>query len=77
VSKVLARILRDIDALQLPQKLYGLDFTHPRFIEQVLQTETEIHYWTINEPALMQELFALGAHGIVTDRTDLARRAFN
>ncbi len=76
-GNILAKTLLGIDALQVPQTLYGLDFTHPRFIEQVLQTETEIHYWTINEPQLMQELFSLGAHGIVTDRTDLARQAFN
>jgi len=75
--KTLAKTLSGIDALQLPQKLYGLDFTHPRFIEQILQTDVEIHYWTINDPKIMQELFNLGAHGIVTDRTDLAIKTFS
>jgi glycerophosphoryl diester phosphodiesterase len=69
--------LTGIDALQIPTKLYGIDFTHPNFLEQVLPLGVEIHYWTINDPKQMMELFNLGAHGIVTDRTDLAKKAFS
>jgi glycerophosphoryl diester phosphodiesterase len=43
----------------------------------VLPLGVEIHYWTINEPKTMLELFALGAHGIVTDRADLAVKTFS
>jgi glycerophosphoryl diester phosphodiesterase len=66
-----------IDALQIPTERYGIDFTHPKFLEQILPLGVEIHYWTINDPIQMQELFGLGAHGIVTDRTDLAIKAFS
>jgi glycerophosphoryl diester phosphodiesterase len=73
----LQRQLTAIDALQIPTKLYGIDFTHPKFLEQVLPLGVEIHYWTINDPNQMIELFNLGAHGLVTDRTDLALNAFS
>ena len=69
--------LLEIDALQVPTKRYGIDFTHPKFLEIVFASNVEIHYWTINDPAEMLELFQLGAHGIVTDRTDLAIQAFS
>lgn len=86
VSYLLARIkssnnlknqLLDVDALQIPTQRYGIDFTHPSFLEQVLPLGVEIHYWTINDPKDMLALFELGAHGIVTDRTDLALKAFS
>ena len=75
--KTLARQLEGISALQLPTKMNGLDFLHPNFVEQILSTETELHYWTINDPKQMQELWLMGAHGLVTDRTDLAFEIFS
>jgi glycerophosphoryl diester phosphodiesterase len=77
LSKALADTLKNVNALQLPTKMYGIDFTHPRFVEQILNQNKEIHYWTVNDPTEMRNLFALGAHGIVTDRTDIARHVFN
>ena len=73
----LSRELQNIDALQIPMKRYGIDFTHPKFLEKILSTGVEIHYWTINDPKTMLELFSLGAHGIVTDRADIAIRTFS
>jgi glycerophosphoryl diester phosphodiesterase len=75
-QNALARTIAEVDAFQIPTKKYGIDFTHPRFVEAILNQNKEIHYWTVNDPSEMQTLFALGAHGIVTDRTDLARKAF-
>ena len=43
----------------------------------VLNQNKEIHYWTINDPDEMASLFALGAHGIVTDRSDIAIKVFS
>jgi glycerophosphoryl diester phosphodiesterase len=77
MEKSLAKQLIGIDALQIPIRLYGIDFTHPKFLEQILPLGVEVHYWTINDPQTMLELFALGAHGIVTDRTDLAVKTFS
>lgn len=76
-QSLLATELATVDALQIPTNKYGLDFTSKRFLEQVLPSGVEIHYWTINEPPVMQELFAIGAHGIVTDRSDLAIEVFS
>jgi glycerophosphoryl diester phosphodiesterase len=73
----LARTVAEFDAFQIPTKKYGIDFTHPRFVEAILNQNKEIHYWTVNDPEEMQSLFALGAHGIVTDRSDIARKVFS
>jgi glycerophosphoryl diester phosphodiesterase len=73
----LSRELQNIDALQIPMKRYGIDFTHPKFLEKILPSGVEIHYWTINDPKTMLELYSLGAHGIVTDRADIALATFS
>jgi glycerophosphoryl diester phosphodiesterase len=73
----LQKALQQVNALQIPTKRYGIDFTHPAFLEQLLPTGVEIHYWTINDPKQMKMLFDLGAHGIVTDRTDIALQVFS
>ncbi|CAB4629055.1 unannotated protein [freshwater metagenome] len=73
----LAKELVTIDALQIPAKFFGIDFTDPRFLEPVLAAGVEIHYWTINDPEQMQELFQIGAHGLVTDRCDIAIKTFS
>jgi len=77
MTEILAKQLVGIDALQIPVKLYGIDFTHPRFLDKILPLGVEVHYWTINDPKTMLELFAIGAHGIVTDRADLAVKTFS
>jgi glycerophosphoryl diester phosphodiesterase len=77
MTKPLADSLADVQALQIPTRMCGIDFTHPRFVEAVLNQDKEIHYWTINDPAEMISLFALGAHGIVTDRCDIATKVFS
>jgi len=77
MTEILAKQLVGIDALQIPVKLYGIDFTHPRFLDKVLPLGVEVHYWTINDPKTMLELFAIGAHGVVTDRADLAVKTFS
>jgi glycerophosphoryl diester phosphodiesterase len=77
LTRRLASSLRSVHALQIPTKMYGIDFTHPRFVEAVLNQDKEIHYWTVNDPAEMVSLFTLGAHGIVTDRTDIASKVYS
>ena len=76
-TKSVSKQLAQIDALQIPTKRFGIDFTHPKFLELVFASSVEIHYWTINDPRQMLELFQLGAHGIVTDRADLAVKTFS
>jgi glycerophosphoryl diester phosphodiesterase len=76
-TAALQKAVQQVHAFQLPTKRFGLDFTHPTFLEQILPIGIEIHYWTINDPEQMKLLFALGAHGIVTDRTDIAVKVFS
>ncbi|OED43388.1 hypothetical protein AB833_03840 [Chromatiales bacterium (ex Bugula neritina AB1)] len=65
-------ILSGSQLLQLPPRYYFVNLSSSRFINAVHSAGGEVNYWTINEPAAMKKLLALGADGIVTDRADLA-----
>lgn len=66
-----SQIVRDVEALQVPTELGLIKFSDPSFIKRVQRANTEIHFWTINDPKLMQHLLEIGADGIVTDRVDI------
>ncbi|MFM6966388.1 MAG: glycerophosphodiester phosphodiesterase family protein [Rhodoluna sp.] len=65
-------LARPIQAIQIPVRQGPIRFDSPSFIRQMTAAGLELHYWTINDAAEMRRLIALGAHGIVTDRTDIA-----
>lgn len=67
LRKVFAFFASNIDALQVPIKLYGLKFERKTFIEFAHLSDLEVHYWTINDIGTAQRLKSLGADGIVTD----------
>jgi len=67
----LARILSSVNALQIPTAKGPIRFASKRFIENLHQHDTEVHFWTINDPADAARLLELGADGIVSDRVDL------
>lgn len=71
-----ARLLSDVDAIQIPMKAGPLTVFTPRLIEAAHDAGVEVHVWTINEVDTMRRLVTAGADGIVTDRADLALRAF-
>ena len=71
-QRLIERKLRGIGALQIPRSMYGIKFDSRSFISKIRKTETEIHYWTINNPQEMLELTKLGATGIVSDVSELA-----
>lgn len=54
------------DALQIPIRV-----ATPRLIDAAHRGGKHIHVWTVNDPAEMRRLLALGVDGIVTDRPDL------
>ena len=64
--------LDGVDALQIPTHFGALRLDSKCFIKSVQKAGVEVHFWTINNPAEMKRLIALGANGIVTDRADLA-----
>ncbi|MEY4714424.1 MAG: hypothetical protein RIQ37_754, partial [Actinomycetota bacterium] len=67
----LKRILKDVDALQIPVSQGPFRFADETFIKRLSVLEKEVHFWTINDLEQMSELIELGAHGIVSDRVDL------
>lgn len=68
----LERILRPVVALQVPRRHKGLEIITERSVAAFQRAGVEVHVWTINDPAEMQELLEMGVDGIVTDRCDLA-----
>jgi len=67
-----ARVLRDIDALQIPERLGAVRVLTPQLLRAAHRHHVEVHVWTVNDPADMKRLVASGVDGIVTDRADLA-----
>jgi glycerophosphoryl diester phosphodiesterase len=68
----LRRILRDVQAVQLPVSVAGMKPFVPRAITAFHKVGVEVHAWTINEIPAMERLLDAGVDGIVTDRADLA-----
>ncbi len=58
-------------ALQLPLQRRGVRVVDRKLVDAAHYRGLQVHVWTINEPARMQELIDLGVDGIVTDRIDL------
>ena len=68
----MARVLRGVDAVQVPERALGMSVTSSPMIERLHRAGVEVHVWTINDPERMRALLDLGVDGIVTDRADLA-----
>lgn len=71
-QNLVTRLARSVQLMQLPVSSFGIRFDDEKFVAAMTQAGLEVHFWTINEPTEMLRLIAIGAHGIVTDRTDLA-----
>ena len=67
-----ARVLRDIDALQIPERYGPVQVLTPALLRAARRSEVEVHVWTINDSDAMTRLVAAGVDGIVTDRADIA-----
>ncbi len=71
-TRGLARVLRDVQAVQLPTRVAGASVVTARSIRSFHAVGVEVHIWTVNDPAEMVRLLDAGVDGIVTDRADLA-----
>ncbi|QYM65920.1 glycerophosphodiester phosphodiesterase family protein [Microbacterium sp. Se5.02b] len=71
-----AGVLREIDALQIPERHSGIRVLTPALVRAAHRFGVEIHVWTVNDPDDMRRLVGSGVDGIVTDRADVAVRAF-
>jgi glycerophosphoryl diester phosphodiesterase len=74
-KRLAARVLRGIDAVQIPERRGALRILSRRLISVVHAAGAEVHVWTVNDPDRMRRLSARGVDGIVTDRADLALAA--
>jgi glycerophosphoryl diester phosphodiesterase len=55
-------------ALQVPPDYDGTVIVDERFVDAAHAAGTAVHVWTIDDPAEMERLLALGVDGIMTDR---------
>ncbi|WP_426183259.1 glycerophosphodiester phosphodiesterase family protein [Microbacterium sp. TWP3-1-2b2] len=69
-----ARVLRDIDALQIPERYGPIRVLTSSLVRAAHRHDVEVHVWTVNDPADMRRLVDQGVDGIVTDRADRALR---
>jgi len=68
------RILRDVQAIQIPPRVLRMGSFTARTMAAFHDAGVEVHAWTINDEADMERLLDLGVDGLVTDRADLAMR---
>jgi glycerophosphoryl diester phosphodiesterase len=58
---------------QLPRRVGRLMVVDPALLAVAHRHGLEVHVWTIDDPAQMDELLDLGVDGILSDRPDLLR----
>ncbi|WP_245953515.1 glycerophosphodiester phosphodiesterase [Arthrobacter silvisoli] len=84
----LAKVMHDVDAVQVPVRYGPLELLTPGFLRRAKRLGLQVHVWTVNDPADMERLLDLGVQGrggeggsggrqgvdgIVTDRADLLK----
>ena len=67
-----SHVLRDIDALQIPERYGPIRVLTPSLLRAAHRHDVEVHVWTVNDPDEMRRLIGQGVDGIVTDRADAA-----
>lgn len=70
---LMRRILRGVNALQVPARRSGIEVVTPGFVRRAHRLGLQVHVWTINDPGEMRRLLDLRVDGLVTDRADLLR----
>jgi len=55
---------------QIPEEEAGIAVLTPEFLDRARERGMEVHVWTINDPADMERILAMGAQGIITDYPD-------
>jgi glycerophosphoryl diester phosphodiesterase len=55
------------DALQIPPEYRGIKLATREVIAAAHRSGLEVHVWTINDQAEMEEMLSLGVDGIITD----------
>ena len=60
-------------AAQVPHHARGIPLVTRRFVQRAHRRGVQVHVWTINDPAEMEDLLDLGVDGLVTDRPTALR----
>ena len=76
LTGITRRVLRRVDAVQIPLRVLGVRTTSPRVLAAFHAAKVEVHVWTIDDPAQMNRLLDAGVDGIMTDRADLGVEVF-
>lgn len=66
------RLLREIDALQIPERRGALRVLTPALLRAAHRQGVEVHVWTVNDVEDMTRLRDAGVDGIVSDHADVA-----
>lgn len=54
-------------ALQVPDRVAGVELVDGRFVEVAHEMGMAVHVWTVDDPGRMEELVALGVDGVMSD----------
>jgi glycerophosphoryl diester phosphodiesterase len=73
LSALIERLLREVDCLQMPTKAGRITLVNRSTLDAVHAAGRHLHVWTVNEPAEIRRMLALGVDGLMTDRADLLR----
>jgi len=55
------------DALQVPPEYHSWKLATPESVRAAHKAEIEVHVWTVDDPAQMRALLAIGVDGILTN----------
>lgn len=67
------RIPPGVDCFQIPEYRGRVRILTPAFLARAHRAGTQVHVWTVDDPAAMRRLLDMGIDGIMTDRTDLLK----
>lgn len=60
-------------ALQVPHRFWGHQLVNARFVRRAKRQGVAVHVWTVDHPADMERLIALGVNGIVTNEPNVLK----
>ncbi|MFC0301241.1 glycerophosphodiester phosphodiesterase [Virgibacillus soli] len=62
---------KNVDAIEIPIQEGPINLMDKKLIRAANKQGIDVHYWTINDRNIMEQLLDLGADGIITDRPDI------
>jgi glycerophosphoryl diester phosphodiesterase len=70
---LVARALRGIDCLQVPERQGRVGVVDETTLAAAHERGVAVHVWTVDDPGEMRRLLDLGVDGLVSNRADLLR----